>query len=266
MALTTEELLLQMQILTEKADESTNPNMIYKKSKALNKGLNPEYYSGNNTKIVNILNDLFAADSVTTTLTTNLSNKINELLRDTSTEDGQASWKKLQEAMEQTTIIDGLNDLYEGKQAAKVLGLTVDDVDKILTVGQDDQGNAVLKAIDMIVSKPQDLTALDISYTNSKVPTVKNVKTALDNIFAQLASGNTGGGDGELGGDVIVGEITWDMINDKPNIGSKLSMTAVQGRLALLDENNTVISNVPLTTDSDIEEIINDFKSESEEE
>mgnify|MGYP003296124153 CR=1 FL=1 len=48
MALTTEELLLQMQILTEKTDESTNPNMIYKKSKALNKGLNPEYYSGNN--------------------------------------------------------------------------------------------------------------------------------------------------------------------------------------------------------------------------
>lgn len=261
MALTTEELLLQMQILTEKIDELTNPNMVYKKSKALNKGLNPEYYSGNNTRIVNILNDLFAADSVTATLTTNLSNKVNEILRDTSSEDGQAAWEKLQGAMGQATIIDGLNDLYEGKQAAKVLGLTADDIDKILTVGQDDQGNLILKTVEQIVSGGSvEVLPEDIAYTNANKESVTNVKQALDYVIDAVANGNFEGG---LGGGAIVGEITWDMIDDRPMVADGLVMTDTHLEMR---EDAATISAVELLSDDDVQIMVDNLNQPEEEE
>lgn len=262
MALADEQILQQINVLTTKT--SDNPNMVYKTNATLNKGLDPNFFTGNNTKIVNAINTLASDSKKAIASVQAVANKVNEILLDTSNDMNAAIWENVKGLMDAETIIEGIEKILQGEQVDKILGLDPANQGKVLSIDVDDQGKAVLKAIDMIASKPQDLTALDISYTNSKVPTVKNVKTALDNIFTQLANGNTG--DGEWGGGVIVGEITWDMIDDKPNIGSKLSMTAVQGRLALLDENNTVISNVPLTTDSDIEEIINDFKSESEEE
>lgn len=256
MALTTEELLLQMQILTEKTDESTNPNMIYKKSKALNKGLNPEYYSGNNTRIVNILNDLFAADSVTTTLTTDLSNKINEILRDTSSEDGQAAWEKLQGAMGQATIIDGLNDLYDGKKAIQVLGVTKADVNKVLSVAQDDNGNLILKAIEQIASEgnPLEIDVNNILYTNENVGSISNVKEALDYAINAIANNEFEGG---LGGGSIIGEITWDMIDDRPEFIAD-NLVIADNQLQLKD-GDSIMSTVPITDSNDIDDIVDNL-------
>ena len=56
MAMTDEELLLQMNILTTATEN--NENMKYRANAALNKGLNPEFFTGNNTKIVNAINKL----------------------------------------------------------------------------------------------------------------------------------------------------------------------------------------------------------------
>lgn len=256
MALTTEELLLQMQILTEKTDESTNPNMVYKKSKALNKGLNPEYYSGNNTRIVNILNDLFAADSVTTTLTTNLSNKINEILRDTSTDDGQAAWAKLQEAMGKATIIDGLNDLYDGKKATQVLGVTEADINKVLSVAQDNNGNLILKAIEQIASEgsPLEIDINNILYTNENVESISNVKEALDYAINAIANNEFEGG---LGGGSIIGEITWDMIDDRPEFIAD-NLVIADNQLQLKD-GDSIMSIVPITDSNDIDDIVDNL-------
>lgn len=264
MALSEEELKLQLDILATRTDQ--NPDMSFKTNATLNKGLNPDYFSGQNTKIVNAINSLALSSAQTNESVKNIADKVNEILLDTSIDANAVIWGNTKDLMGTETIIEGIEKILQGQQVDKILDLDVADKGKVLSVDIDENGKAILKAIDMIASGSSTVEAIDIAYTNSKVPTVKNVKTALDNIFTQLANGNTGGGDGELGGGVIVGEITWDMIDDKPNIGSKLSMTAVQGRLTLLDENNTVISNVPLTTDSDIEEIIDSFKSESEEE
>ena len=262
--MTDEELMLQMNILASKTD--SNPNMPYKANATLNKGLNPTYFTGQSTKIVNAINDLASKVNNSTIVAQNVADKVNEILLDITTTDNAPIWENVKDLMGVETIIEGIEKILQGQQVDKILDLDVADKGKVLSVDVDENGKAILKAVDMIVSGPSTVEAIDIAYTNSKVPTVKNVKTALDSIFTQLANGNTGGGDGEWGGGVIVGEITWDMIDDKPNIGSKLSMTAVQGRLALLDADNTVISNVPLTTSSDIEEIIDSFKSESEEE
>ena len=259
MAMTDEELLLQMKILTEKTDSTTNPNMVFKTSKMLNKGLNPEYYSGNNTKIVNILNDLFAADQKTTEVANVVSNKINSILKDTDTSDGQAAWEKLQGAMGQATIIDGLNDLYEGKQAAKVLGLTADDIDKILTVGQDDQGNLVLKAVEQIAGGSTEVKVEEIAYENRYVSSINNVKGALDYVINAVVNDGIEGG---LGGGTIVGEITWDMIDDRPTeIADNLLLT---GTYLELKDGDTVISSVPLVQDSEIDAMIDNLNVEEQ--
>lgn len=259
MAMTDEELLLQMKILTEKTDSTTNPSMVFKTSKMLNKGLNPEYYSGNNTKIVNILNDLFAADQKTTEVANVVSNKINSILKDTDTSDGQAAWEKLQGAMGQATIIDGLNDLYEGKQAAKVLGLTADDIDKILTVGQDDQGNLVLKAVEQIAGGSTEVKVEEIAYENRYVSSINNVKGALDYVINAVVNDGIEGG---LGGGTIVGEITWDMIDDRPTeIADNLLLTDTHLELK---DGDTVISSVPLAQDSEIDAIIDNLNVEEQ--
>lgn len=259
MAMTDEELLLQMKILTEKTDSTTNPNMVFKTSKILNKGLNPEYYSSNNTKIVNILNDLFAADQKTTEVANVVSNKINSILKDTDTSDGQAAWEKLQGAMGQATIIDGLNDLYEGKQAAKVLGLTADDIDKILTVGQDDQGNLVLKAVEQIAGGSTEVKVEEIAYENRYVSSINNVKGALDYVINAVVNDGIEGG---LGGGTIVGEITWDMIDDRPTeIADNLLLT---GTHLELKDGDTVISSVPLVQDSEIDAMIDNLNVEEQ--
>ena len=46
------------EVLTRRMDTTNNPLMVYKTVAGINKGLNPNYYTGNSAKIVNILNSL----------------------------------------------------------------------------------------------------------------------------------------------------------------------------------------------------------------
>ena len=96
MAMTSEELLLQMNILASKTDSTTNPNMVFKSSGLLNKALDPAYFTSNNTKIVNAINmlagNIFDADSKVT----DLGNKINNILLDTGYYYNQVLWTELQ--------------------------------------------------------------------------------------------------------------------------------------------------------------------------
>lgn len=259
--MTDEELMLQMNILTSKTE--SNPNMPYKSNATLNKGLNPEHFTGNSTKIVNAINDLAANIGNVITVSQNVANKVNEILLDTSATDNAAIWENVKDLMGTETIIEGIEKVLQGQQVDKILDLDVADKGKVLSVDVDDQGKAILKAIEMAASEPQDLTALNVSYTNSKVPTVKNVKTALDNIFTQLANGNTGDG-GEFEGGIIVGDITWDMIVDRPQVPNKLQL--VSNRLALVDEDGIILSSVSMMTDAEVDSLIEEMKNDTEEE
>ena len=251
MAMTDEELLLQMKILTDKADSATNPNMVYKSNKTLNKGLNPEYYSGNNTRIVNILNDLFAADVKTETAANNVAAKVNEILKDTATSDGAAAWANLQEKMGRSTIIDGLNDILDGKKAVDILGVSEADIDKVLTVGQDEKGNLILKAVEQIAAGgPVEVKVEEIAYTNPNKESITNVKQALDYVIDAVANGNFEGG---LGGGGIIGEIVWDMIDDRPLVADGLVMTDTHLEIR---EGAATISAVELSTEEDIEMMV----------
>jgi hypothetical protein len=253
MAMTDEELLLQMNILVSKI--SDNPNMVFKTNKTLNKGLNPEYYSGNDSKIVNILNSLFEKNQQIDIIANNVADKINTLIGDSSSALGAANWEKLQGLMEQATIIEGLNDLFEGKSINKILNINVADKGKVLSIDEDAEGNLVLKAIDAIAggTGSTNVSVENIEYTNKNVADITNVKEALDYLVDKIVNGDFG--DGEWGGGIQMGEITWDMIDDRPEfVADKLEMNSEQ---LVLKDGETILSTVPLADNTDIDNIIN---------
>lgn len=247
MALTEEQLLLQADILASKTDSETNPNMVYKTIASLNKGLNPEVFTANNTKIVNAINYLAGIVTNAEFLVSTMGTKMNEALLDLSSDENKAIWEQTKELMGETNIIEGMQSILEGQQQDKILGITAADIDKVLSVARNDNGDLVVKAIDMIhsVSKVDE-----IEYTNNKSADIQNVKDALDYLFENMNKDNNG----ELDGGFIVGEITWDMIEGKPEI--------IADQLILSDNNLTlsgqgsVISTVPLVNQQDIDELI----------
>ena len=50
----TDKQQVQYDVLTFKLDSTTNPKLVYKTTPNVNKGLNPKFFSGTNTKLVNI--------------------------------------------------------------------------------------------------------------------------------------------------------------------------------------------------------------------
>ena len=250
MAMSDEQLLLQMEILASKT--SDNANMPFKGNATLNKGLNPEYFSGNATKIVNAINQLASSADMAIETSQNVANKLNELLLDTNTTDNALIWDNVKGLMGKETIIEGLEQILQGKQVDKILGISAADVDKILSIDVDAEGRAVIKAIEnipsgeVIVEPPK---VEEIEYSNEDVPGISNVKEALDYAVSQLANGNF-----ESGG-TIVGAITWDMIQDRPEtIANNLVLT---GDHLQLKDGSSVISTVPILSDSDVEDLIN---------
>lgn len=250
MALTTEELLLQMNILATKTDEATNPNMPYKTNATLNKGLNPEFFTGNYTKIVNALNQLATKSKNNEITATLVANKVNSILLDTDVADNAAIWANVQNLMGQPTIIQGLQDILEGKKVDKVLGVTADDIGKVLSVDQNDEGDLIIKAVEMVAGGGDvaELFATDVKYDNPNRPEFSNVGSVLDYLLA-----NQGVNDGE--GNIVVNAI-WEDIVNKPAVGTALKLE--EDMLCLeLDDGN--MSTVELMTDNDIDALINEL-------
>ena len=168
MAMSEEDLKRQLDILTTRT--SDNPDMIYKANAALNKGLNPDYFTGNNTKIVNAINWLAENNVQTSELSEVVANKVNELLLDTSSDANKVIWDNVKELMEMDTIIEGIQRILEGKQQDKILGITPDDIGKILSVAQAEDGEMMVKAIDNILNAGQ------MEYTHEEHPEISTVE------------------------------------------------------------------------------------------
>lgn len=243
MAMTDEELLLQMNILATKLE--SNENMPYKTNTALNKGLNPEYFTGNNTKIVNAINLLAETSVKISDLSEAVANKVNELLLDTSSDANKAIWENVKDLMEMDTIIEGIQRILEGKQQDKVLGITPDDIGKILSVSQAEDGEMMVKAIDMVITNPND-----IEYNTIHYPEVQNVAGALDKLF-ELQKNNNSSGGGSVGG-----SIEWDAILDKPEIPAKLELN---DKFLIMKSETSTMSVIPLMTDEDIDTLMSDL-------
>ena len=235
MAMSDEELLLQMNILASKTGD--NPNMAYKANATLNKGLNPEYFTGNNTKIVNAINHLAETSVKLSDLSEAVADKVNELLLDTSSDANKAIWDNVKELMEMDTIIEGIQRILEGKQQDKVLGITPDDIGKILSVAQAEDGEMMVKAIDNILNAGQ------MEYTHEEHPEVQTVEGALDKLF-------------ELQNNKL-DEVTWDMIMNKPAIPTGLELT---NNALVMNDKDGEMSSVPLMTNEDVDELLNELE------
>lgn len=234
MAMSDEELLLQMNILASKTED--NPNMVYKANATLNKGLNPEYFTGNNTKIVNAINHLAETSVKISDLSEAVADKVNELLLDTSSDANKAIWDNVKELMEMDTIIEGIQRILEGKQQDKVLGITPDDIGKILSVAQAEDGEMMVKAIDNIINVGQ------IEYTHEEHPEISTVEGALDKLFGMQGQG--------------ISEVTWDMIMNKPEVPTGLELT---NESLVMKSEHGEMSEVPLMSDEDVNILINDL-------
>jgi hypothetical protein len=251
MALTEEQLKLQADILASKTDSTTNPNMPYKANTTLNKGLNPDLFSGNNTKIVNAINKLATDVAVISTQANDVTNKVNEILMETSSTAGQSIWTEVKELMEKDTIIEGIRHILQGQQADKILGLSSDNVGKVLTVGEDMLGNLIIDFVDM----PQggsgggsseggggstgDVLAEQVMYFNPARPEFTNVAEALN------AALEGGGGS--------TGTIIWEQIVNRPDVPNKIEMTEQE---LVLKGNDGDISSVELISSADIDDIL----------
>ena len=234
MAMSDEELLLQMNILASKTED--NPNMVFKANKTLNKGLNPDYFTGQDTKIVNAINMLAETTVKVTEVAALVADKVNEILLDTSIDENRVLWDKVKELMEMDTVIEGLHRILEGKQQDKILGITPDDIGKILSVAQAEDGEMMVKAIDNILNAGQ------MEYTHEEYPEVQTVEGALDKLF-------------EMQGQSIT-EINWDMIMNKPEIPTGLELT--NESLVMMSDNGEM-SEVPLMTDEDVSDLLSEL-------
>lgn len=93
------------EVLTRKMDTKTNPLMVYKIATITNKGLNPEYFTGNKTKIVNILNDLQKDINMAVGTVGNVYTKFNPVVGDTDTPSVKVYYNALKEATGQESLI-----------------------------------------------------------------------------------------------------------------------------------------------------------------
>ena len=244
MALTEEQILQQINVLTTKTSENTS--MAYKANATLNKGLNPDYFSGNSTKIVNAINLLAEKNAANDTVTKDVSDKVNEILLDIGTGDGAAKWAETKELMGQNTIIEGINSILKGEKAIQLLGLTQDDENKLLSVAVNNEGDLVIKAVEQISNGGSvgEVTAESVAYTNEDVSSVTNVQEALDYVIEVVRNSEGSGG----------GVVSWDDVMGKPEVIVD-SMVLSEDCLELKD-GDVVVSSIPLMTEEDVEDLI----------
>lgn len=242
MALTEDQILQQINVLTTKTSE--NSSMVYKSNATLNKGLDPEFFTGNNTKIVNAINSLALKNQANETITQNVSDKVNQILLDTSSADGSVIWEHTKELMGANTIIEGINNILSGGVQDKLLNFTIDDAGKVLTVQIDDQGKAIAKP--QSIEDMINVTVDNLLYSNDKAPSVDNVHAALDYLFNNQGQGGSG--------ETVITDVDWEDIKNKPEVANQLELD--EERLVLKNEQGYIVSEVQLVTDEDIDNML----------
>ena len=219
MALSEETILQQINVLTTKTSE--NAEMIYKAIPAINKGLNPDYFSGNETKIVNAINKLAVDVDSLNTAVINMIEKVNSILLNTISEDNKQIWEETQELMGETTIIEGIKAILEGKKQQEILQLHPADNEKILSVKVNQDGVPEVKPVS-IESLTVEVGAYDVAYLNRDMKGVTSIGEAVDMICE----------------------------NNATNIGID------DEKLILTNTKNEELASVPIINDSDIDNMI----------
>ena len=242
MALTDEQLAIQLQVLTEKT--SSNASMTYTKSARTNKALNPDKFSNYNSKIVNAINLLYD-DSVITQADAATSTQIlNDVLGSTAVPENKSEWDSVIEILHGISpsyknMINASKAILTGEAISQILQVSAADKGKLLSIDLDEENNVIIKTVTAGTGSGGDITTLDasnVTYTNTNVASLTNVKEAIDYMLNNNVS-----------------EINWENIKNKPNFVDGLELT---DSALLLKSGENSVSTVELISDNDITEII----------
>ena len=106
---------VQYDVLTYKLDTATNNKLVYKTSLVTNKGLNPDYFKGNNTKLVNILNDFYKTINSTKQTVDEVYTKFNPVILDTANSANKAILDQMRAATGKDTLVESVLALAKGE-------------------------------------------------------------------------------------------------------------------------------------------------------
>ena len=235
MALSEEQIKQQIDVLTAKTSE--NPEMVYKVTAALNKGLNPAYFSGNNSKIVNAINKLAAELNMLNKAVRDMIDNTNDILLDVKGEETKDIWEVTKQLMGEDTIIEGIKAILEGRKVEEILNLHPADEGKLLSVEKNDKTGALEVKPISIDSLTVEVGAYDVAYINRDFGKINSVGEAIDHILEDMQQ-----------------PLQWDELVNRPKLADELVIE--EDALVLKSIEDEELSNIPITSDEDIENII----------
>lgn len=235
MALSEDAIKQQIDVLTTKTSE--NPEMIFKTVAALNKGLNPEYFSGNNSKIVNAINKLAAEVKMLNKAVIDMVDRTNDILLDVQGEETKDIWEVTKQLMGEDTIIEGIKAILEGRKVEQILDLQPADEGKLLSVEVNDKTGALEVKPVSIDSLTVEVGAYDVAYMNRDFTKLNSVGEAIDMIIEDMQQ-----------------PLQWDELVNRPKLADELVIE--DDALVLKSVEDEELSNVPIANDEDIEDII----------
>ena len=136
---------VQYDVLTYKLDVATNDKLVYKVSKIANKGLNPAYFSGNDTKLVNILNKLYDNIDYVKTTVTGVYSKFNPVILSTDSPSNAAILEAMRKATGKQTLIESVLALAKGEVGGLAVLNPTDAEDGFVVTFDKQQNKFVLK-------------------------------------------------------------------------------------------------------------------------
>lgn len=240
MALTDEQVLQQLNVLTEKT--SDNASMKYTKSTRTNKGLNPEKFSSYNSKIVNAINLLYTdslkiqADAAAST------QMINDVMGSTTLTTNKTVWDSVVEILTNIkpsykNMIYASKAILTGEAISQILQVSKEDKGKLLSIDLDEENRVIIKTVP--AGSGGSITSLDasaVTYSNTNMTSLTNVKEAIDYMLTNNVS-----------------EINWENIKNKPDLADGLGLTDTA---LVLKSGEKDMSTVELMNETDVTEIV----------
>lgn len=136
---------VQYDVLTYKLNVATNSKLYYRANAAANKGLNPAYYTGNNTKLVNILNTLFENIQIANTSVNGVYSKLDPIILDISIPENQQILEVMRKATGKQTLIESVLALAKGEIGGLAVLNPTDAEDGFVITFDKQQNKFVLK-------------------------------------------------------------------------------------------------------------------------
>lgn len=240
MALTDEQVLQQLNVLTEKT--SDNASMKYTKAARTNKGLNPEKFSSYNSKIVNAINLLYS-DSLKIQADASASTQmINDVMGSTLVNENKVVWNSVVDILtnirpKYNNMIYASKAILTGEAISQILQVSKEDKGKLLSIDVDEENHVIIKTVP--AGSGGSITSLDassVTYSNTNITSLTNVKEAIDYMLTNNVS-----------------EINWENIKNKPDLADGLGLTDTA---LVLKSGEKDMSTVELMNETDVTEIV----------